>query len=305
MMLDSKRSFRIVNIMDRSHTVELFRVRLLEVIRRAGINRSAFAARVGMDRSTLSQLLSEQNDRLPRVETLAAIARAEQVSIDWLVGLTQEGPLAGNVIKQSVEVEPNADSPADDRLAAWHAEAVGYKVRYVPTTLPDLLKTTRVIDYEHGDFVAVDAEKSLERTQAKLALQRRADSDMEVCNSTQAVEGFARGDGVWHDLTIEARIEQLERMIALTSELYPSFRWFLYDSKRRFSVPFTVFGPKRAAIYLGQAYFVFTSSEHIRHLTKHFEELIRGAVVQPSEIGRFLEGLLDALRSGQLPVHTR
>jgi transcriptional regulator with XRE-family HTH domain len=287
--------------MERRQTVETFRTRLIEVIRRAGINRSTFAARVGMDRSTLSQLLSEENDRLPRVETLATIARTEQVSIDWLVGLSQEGPLAANVIKQSVEVEPHADSPADDRVARWHAEAAGYKIRYVPTTLPDLLKTTRVIEYEYGDFVAVDAEKSLERTEAKLALQRRADSDMEVCNSIQAVEGFARGDGVWHDLPVEARIEQLERMIDLGAELYPGFRWFLYDSKRRFSVPFTVFGPKRAAIYLGQAYFVFTSSEHIRHLTKHFEDLIRGAVVQPSEIVPFLERLLGALRSGKLP----
>jgi transcriptional regulator with XRE-family HTH domain len=282
--------------MQRQRTVEAFRTRLIEVIDRASTSRSAFAARVGMDRSTLSQLLSPDNDRLPRVETLASIARAEQVSIDWLVGLSQDGPLAANVIKQSVQVETGAHSAADDRLARWHEEATGYKIRYVPMTLPDLLKTTRVNQYEYVQFDAVDADKSLERTQAKLELQRRTDSDIEVCNSVQAVEGFARGDGVWRDLEVDARIEQLERMIALSRELYPGFRWFLYDSRNRFSVPFTVFGPKRAVLYIGQAYFVFNSIEHIKYLTRHFEDLVRCAVVQPSEIVPFLERQLDTLR---------
>lgn len=281
--------------MDRSQTVDLFRKRLLEVIERSGVSRSAFAARVKMDRSTLSQLLSPENDRLPRVETLAGIARAEQVSIDWLVGLSQEGPLAANVLKQSVQLEERAPSPADERLARWHVEAAGYKIRYVPTTLPDLLKTDRVIEYEYGEFATIDAERSLAQTQAKLELQRRTDSDVEACNSVQAVVGFARGEGIWRDLDRSARREQLLRLVELADELYPRFRWFLYDSKNRFSVPFTVFGPKRAVVYVGQAYFVFNSLEHIRYFTRHFEDLIRAAVVQPPDLVPFVKRLLDEL----------
>lgn len=283
------------NKVDRRQTVDVFRNRLVEVIDRAGLSRSAFATRVGMDRSTLSQLLSGENDRLPRVETLASIARAEQVSIDWLVGLSQEGPLAANVLKQSVQVEEDAPSPADDRLARWHEEAAGYKIRHVPTTLPDLLKTRRVIAHEYGDFATVDAEKSLELTEQKLAFQRNTDTDVEVCNSIQAIDGFARGDGIWRDLPLDARKEQLARMIELADELYPGFRWFLYDSKNRFSVPFTVYGPKRAVLYVGQAYFVFNSLEHIKHLTRHFEDLIRAAVVQPPDLVPFVKRLLDEL----------
>jgi len=66
--------------MDRQQTVESFRARVLELIECSNESRSAFATRVGMDRSTLSQLLSAGNDRLPRVENVVAIARAEQVS---------------------------------------------------------------------------------------------------------------------------------------------------------------------------------------------------------------------------------
>lgn len=280
-------------------TVELFRARLLEVIDRSDLNRSAFAQKVGMDRSTLSQLLSDNTGRLPRVETLASIARSEQVSIDWLVGLSQEGPVGADVLKQSVQVEPDAPSPADERLTRWHAEAAGYKIRYVPTTLPDVLKTDRIVEYEYRQFATVDPGQTLERSHAKLELQRRTESDIEVCNSVQAVEGFARGEGVWRGLETTARKKQLEHMIGLLDELYPSFRWFLYDSRHRFSVPLTVFGPKRAVVYMGQMYFVFNSLEHIRHLTKHFDTLIRAAIVQPPAVVPLLKGLLDELARGK------
>lgn len=282
--------------MKRSQTVELFRTRLLEVIAKSDLTRSAFAEKVGMDRSTLSQLLSGETDRLPRVETLASIARSAQVSIDWLVGLSQGGSVGADVLKESVQVEANAPSPADERLARWHAEAAGYKIRYVPTTLPDLLKTDRIIEYEYRQFATVDPGQTLERSQAKLELQRNAEGDIEVCNSVQAVEGFARGEGVWRGLETSARIEQLERMLDLLDELYPSFRWFLYDSRNRFSVPLTVFGPKRAVVYMGQGYFVFNSIEHIRHLTKHFDDLIRAAIVQPPAVPAMLRTLLDQLK---------
>src|SRR3546814_17311244 len=90
-----------------------------------------------MDRSTLSQLLSPSNDRLPRVETLAAIATARQVSVDWLLGLSQKGQLGTDIVREQLSIERDAVSSADARLLRWHTEAIGYKIRYVPATLPD------------------------------------------------------------------------------------------------------------------------------------------------------------------------
>ena len=91
--------------MDKRRTVEIFRERLGEVIANSGLSRSAFAARAGLDRSTLSQLLSPGNERLPRAETIAAIAEREQVSVDWLLGVSQEGQLGAGVVAQVLEIE--------------------------------------------------------------------------------------------------------------------------------------------------------------------------------------------------------
>jgi hypothetical protein len=84
-------------------------------------------------------------------------------------------------------------------------------------------------------------------------------------------------------------------MIRLVDELYPTFRWFLYDGVRRYSVPLTVFGPKRAAIYVGHMYLVFTGTEYIRMLTQHFDGLIRAAIVQPPDVAGLLRRLLAEL----------
>jgi hypothetical protein len=84
----------------------------------------------------------------------------------------------------------------------------------------------------------------------------------------------------------------------LCNELYPTFRWFLYDGRQLFSAPVTVFGPLRAALYIGQTYFVFTSTEHIRVLSRHVDELIRAAVIQPPGVPEFVRGLLAELNRG-------
>jgi hypothetical protein len=80
-------------------------------------------------------------------------------------------------------------------------------------------------------------------------------------------------------------------MAQLLDELYPTLRWFLFDARARMAVPLTVFGPLRAALYLGDMYLVFNSTEHIRVLTRHFDELIRAAVMQPPDVIGYLQRL--------------
>jgi hypothetical protein len=79
-------------------------------------------------------------------------------------------------------------------------------------------------------------------------------------------------------------------------------RWFLFDGLQRYSVPLTIFGPKRAAIYVGNMYVVFNSTEHIRALTRHFDDLIRAAMVQPPDVYDFIGRLAKDLETGPATV---
>lgn len=275
----------------RTATVTVFRERLLELIRHSGLTHSAFARVASIDRSTLSQLLSEKNSRLPRVDTVVSIAREHQVSVDWLLGISQEEKQTAGADILKIAIDSGVPA-AEHRLAEWRTESLGYKIRYSPKTLPDLLKTEEVIEYEFSGFEDLKAEERVAALQQRLSYQRRPETDLEVCSSIQSLEGFGRGEGIWRALSKRSRLKQLENMIELVDELYPTFRWFLYDIRQSYCVPLTIFGPTRCAVYIGQMYFVFNSTEHIQALTSHFDSLIRVAAVQPNEVGEFLTGLL-------------
>ncbi len=272
--------------------VTLFQERLLRVIEHSGLNRSSFATSIRVDRSTLSQLLSTENVRLPRADTVLSIAEVYQVSIDWLLGITQEGSMGANIVLDALEVDDSTTSIFEKNLE-WHREARGYKIRYVPTTLPDLLKTEAVAEYEFGRYGSGKIDQSVRDNQLLLLQQRHPGSELETCMPLHHLESFAMGEGIWRDLPLADRREQLQRMIELNEELYPGFRWFLYDGKQTYSISLTIFGPMRVSLFLGKLYIIVNNIDHIRKITDRFDDLIRLAVIHPHEIGDFLQDLLQ------------
>lgn len=275
--------------MDKRDISGEFRKRLAALVDRSGFNQSAFAARAGIDRSALSQLLSGASTRLPRSETLANIASIGGVTIDWLLGLTAREGQTGE-LRAALEIGEGADDPDQTLLTRWHEEAAGTKIRYVPATLPDQLKTADFIAFEarHARRSAISRQGE---TDLRLAWNRRPDTDMEVCMPRQTLEQLAQGTGIFAGLSQSARREQLAHMAMLLDELYPSFRLYLFDARARFSAPYTVFGSTRAAVYMGGLYLVLNAVEPIRTLIRHFDGLVRGAEVEAGKVGEWVGGL--------------
>jgi transcriptional regulator with XRE-family HTH domain len=246
---------------DKRDASRLFRERLEDLLRRSGLNRSAFAAGVGVDRSALSQLLAGEVTRLPRAETLMRIASAHGVSLDWLLGLSQAEDVTA-AIKPALEMEEAPDDQDTALLQTWHAEAAGSKIRYVPTTLPDFLRTDAVISYESRENKRTLVSR-IDEAQGRIAYTRRPETDMEICMPVQRLTDLKNGSGIWGDLAEPARLAQLDHMAALIDELYPSLRLYLYDGQSHFSAPYTVFGPNRVSVYVGDMYLVLNTKDAV------------------------------------------
>ena len=112
--------------------VTLFQDRLQRVITHSGLNRSSFATSIRVDRSTLSQLLSPDNVRLPRADTVLSIAEVYQVSIDWLLGITQEGGMGANIVHEALK--STIPRPASSKRI-WNGTAMRAVTRFATCRL--------------------------------------------------------------------------------------------------------------------------------------------------------------------------
>ncbi len=278
---------------DKRDRADLFRRRLAEAMATRGTNQSALARAAGVDRSTISQLLSDETARLPNGQLVAECAAALGVSADWLLGLAGRPEPLADVMATSLTITEAPRSLIDDTIFGWHRESAGYKIRHVPATLPDMLKTREMLRWEYEPQLGRTAEQAIGASEDRLNWMRSARSDYEMAVALHEVEAFARGEGYYRGLPADVRREQIGHWRALHAQLYPVLRIYVFDARRVFSAPVTVFGPLLAVVYLGRSYIAFRDSARVASLTAHFDWLVREAEVGAREF----PALLDRLES--------
>ncbi len=266
-----------------------FRDRLAQLRAGSGLTQTAFAAEIGIDRSALSQLAAEQNPRLPRAETLIALSQRFGVSTDWILGLSDNPGQSAQVLS-AVETEQELDSENRTAMERWHREATGQKVRYVPAWLPDLMRTPAVIAYQ-AQSSDQERRRLQRQTDRRLTVSRQPETDIEMCMPLQTLEIFAQGAGNWTGLRAQDRREQLAHIATTVEELYPSFRMYLFDGRKRFAPPMMIFGYLKAAVYTGETYLLIRSKQLIRDLAQGFDAHIRHADVHAHEAADWVRQL--------------
>lgn len=265
--------------MRKEDRVRLFRTRLTTRMKEASINRSEIARTCGIDRSTVSQILNGDDLRLPNAHLAAELASALGVSADWLLGLSEHSETAADVLAASLRIAEASRTSSDEQLREWQREAAGHKIRYVPATLPDFLKTKDVLEFEYARFLdKTPAQASIAARDTTHFLQKPG-SDYEICVPVEMIRSLARGEGYWTGLPEAARRRQVSVMAQSCERLYPSLRLYLYDSRKVFSAPVTVFGRLLAVVYIGQFYLVYRDTRQVAALTEHFDALVRDSEV--------------------------
>lgn len=262
---------------DKRARAALFRQRLARAMEDCGLSQAELARQAGVDRSTISQLLAETGARLPNAQVVAECARATGISTDWLLGLTDRPERAADLLAATMSVTEAPRSPVDEQMRAWHEEAAGYKIRHVPASLPDMLKTREMLRWEYADAAIRTSDQAIGATEDRLDWIRSTRSDYEIALPLHEMQVLARGEGYYADLPADLRADQLAHMEALTRQLYPGLRVYLFDARRVFSAPITLFGPLLAVLYLGRHFLAFRERGRIATFTAHFDWLVREA----------------------------
>lgn len=281
--------------MDKRNRALLLRHRLAEAMETRSETQAGLARKVGVDRSTISQLLSRETARLPNAHVIAECAQALGVSGDWLLGLTDLKEQAADLLANSMELSRADRSPLDEQIVAWQREAAGYKIRHVPATLPDMLKTEEMLRWEYSPHHGKTTDQAINASQDRLALLRAEMSDFEIAMPLYTVESFATSTGYYRDLPADIRRAQIAHLLKLHDQLYPSLRVHVFDARRLWSSGLTIFGPLIGVVYLGQQHLVFRERTRVRHLTEHFDGLVREAHVSARDWPNHLQALSVSL----------
>lgn len=280
--------------MDKRDRAELFRERLLATMNFADLSRSALARATRVDRSTIGQLLNADLPRLPNGQLLADIAAVLGVSADFLLGLTNLPERPGDIIAAAMALSPAERLSADEQLLTWHIETKGQKIRHVPATLPDVLKTQRMMEWEYASFHDNHLPKAISAVSDQFELLQAGAFDYEICVPMHEIRACAQGVGYYESLSPSIRREQLQNIATTCRDLFPRLRMFLFDARTEFSAPVTVFGPNLAVIYIGQCYLAFRETARIQSLANHFDWLVREARVDARDLSDYIDRLLDA-----------
>lgn len=281
---------------DKRRVAATFRDRLSVALMTSGMSRAGLARAVGVDRSTVTQMLAAGDTRMPGGHVVAACAQALDVSADWLLGLTNRPEQAGALLDSSFSIsETGRATGLDDQIFAWHREAEGYKIRHVPATLPDMLKTNAMLRWEYAPVTHRRPDAAIDAAAERLDWMRLSESDYEIAIALHEVESFARAEGYYAGLSAEIRRAQLDWLLEIYAQFYPSLRIFLFDARQLWSAPVTVFGPKMAVIYLGQHFLAFRDRDRVRTLSQHFDWLVREAAISARAVPAHLHALRAAL----------
>ncbi|SDN43122.1 Transcriptional regulator, contains XRE-family HTH domain [Lutimaribacter pacificus] len=279
---------------DKRARAETFRARLAQAMERGGTTQSALARAIGVDRSTISQLLRGDGARLPNAQVVGECAAALGVSSDWLLSLSDRPESAADLLANSLTVTEAPRALVDQQIFDWHREAVGYKIRHVPAALPDILKTRPMLEWEYSPHPGRTAEQAIGASEDRLAWMRGAYSDYEIAMPLYELDSFAAGEGYYRGLPADLRRDQIDRILALYDQFYPRMRIYLFDARRLYSAPLTVFGPLLAVLYVGRNYLAFRDSARVQGFVAHFDQLVRESSIS----ARDLPGHLHRLRDG-------
>ena len=91
----------------------------------------------------------------------AEAAAALGVTSDWLLGLTDQPDRLADLMANALTLSEAPRALIDETIFGWHQEAAGYKIRHVPATLPDMLKTRAVVEWEYEPQLGRTAEQAI------------------------------------------------------------------------------------------------------------------------------------------------
>lgn len=257
-----------------------------------GMSKSELARATSVDRSTIGQLLKSDLPRMPNAQLAGDIASTLGISSDWLLGLSNQPERPGDILASALSLSSAERTSADAQILDWHREAAGSKVRHVPATLPELLKTDHLLAWEYSSMPSDVVEQVRASAKAQFEWVESGGADYEIAVPAHELTAFAEGSGYYATLELEHRAEQLSLLVQQADAMFPRLRLFVFDAHKLYSAPVTIFGTRLAVLYVGQCYLTLREQQRVSALTDHFDWLVRDSTIDARDAPKYIRSLM-------------
>ncbi len=272
----------------------LFQQRLNQAFKEQDIVPARFSKQTGIARSTLSDLLKGEDIRLPRLDTIVALAEHLDVTSDWLLGLSNEKNKVSEIIESALQVAETEQASKDkDPLHQWlSTEMTDTKLRQACLFFPDHMATIDVLLYKYKDRYEHHGLTSEKVDAFSHSYRDKIEHiSVEMCAPLVNIETFAYGHDIWSELALEARQRQLLALADRLEETYPKHQMYLYDGLRNKPPMFILYGHQKASLWIGSYHLIFHIPKQVEAFHKQFDQHIRNTLIYPHEAPNYLREL--------------
>jgi transcriptional regulator with XRE-family HTH domain len=201
----------------------------------ARTSRAALARGVGIDRSTVTQMLAADDVRMPGGHVVANMATALGVSCDWLLGLSDRPERISALIDTSLSISDAGRASgrrrSDLRLARGRRGLQDTPCARDPARrAEDRCVDGMGIPARQGE----DPGQAIAAAHARLEWLRGSTSDYEIAVSLHEFESFVAGTGYYGGWIAIFGASSCAGSLEVYDALFPSLRLFLYDARRCF-----------------------------------------------------------------------
>lgn len=147
-----------------------------------------------------------------------------------------------------------------------------------------MLKTPEFLEWEYSPHLGRTTDQAIAASMDRLSWMRQSQSDYEIALPQFELSSFAEATGYYEGLSPDIRRKQIDHILDLCDQLYPRLRIYLFDAKRVYGAPVTVFGPLLCVLYAGGHFLAFRDRERIDTFTANFDTLVREAAVTARQL---------------------
>ena len=258
-----------------------------EILIEKGVSAAELSRRSGVSKSTISEILSAEQPKLPNLITLYKMCRVLQIAPSYLLDFLSEWRVdkSADAQMQSVFLAPSEFHHSDFFRKLLYDINSG-EVIYFPTSIPEFMKSIDIMELEEAD------QKNIFDYVSEINLMEPSEMQGTIVHDSHMLKKFFSGSGVYQHLSSYRRKELRDQLLSFSTHESWQENSFVVDFRVSGYSPLLLTKTNLAASYINGGYLLVQSA--------HFAKKVRSKIYAQIERRQDITSLRDFLEQVEI-----